>query len=104
MTDTNDDISLEAVAADVRKVGEQMLMQVKAVDTPPEEVRSLRACGAGLIEESYEIASVLLGDTKGARMKPVTLAVVYRDWRETNPLPNSLIPPNSPFPPRTPSA
>jgi hypothetical protein len=98
MTDTNDDISLEAVAADVRKVGEQMLMQVKAADTPPEEVRSLRACGSGLIEESYEVANVLIGGAQRASLKAQTLAIVYRDWRAANPRPNS------PFPPRTPTS
>ena len=98
MTGSNDDISLEAVAADIRKVGEEALRSIKAEGTPPGEIGTLRACGSGLIEESYEVAEVIVSGRPGPNVKANTLASWYRQWRRERPLPNS------PFPPRTPTS
>lgn len=97
MTNWTSDDSLETIAADVRKVGEEALRTIKGADTPPEEVGTLRTCGTGLIEESYEVAIVLSTGSPGPSAKANTLAAWYLQWRAEQP------PTDSPYPPRTPA-
>lgn len=98
MTDWTPEDSIEVIAADVRKVGEEALRSIKATDTPAGEIGTLRACGTGLIEESYEVALVLSTGAPGPSAKANTLAAWYLQWRAETPSSASPFPPQTPAP------